>query len=176
MRGDPAVRDQEAIGWHRSGGVWAVSVDVARPMRVEFLLDDLKQALLRLSLTGDDLKDGAKARVARELWKARGVVFHRWRHYYAARMGDRLDARTVMVATGHRTPAMFEHYADHKLEEQLKEVGAAAAEAFAQNSRSNSCVSLGNPEPFPNGRVRHGGSGHIAHTCVKVARSYPIGL
>jgi hypothetical protein len=57
-------------------------------------------------------------------------VCHSWRHCYAARMADRPDARSGMVATGLKTAAMFEHHADHKLEQQLKEVGAAAAEEF----------------------------------------------
>lgn len=45
-------------------------------------------------------------------------------------MADRLDERTVMLATGHKTASMHQHYADHVLEEQIRKVGAAAAEAF----------------------------------------------
>lgn len=106
------------------------SADAARPMRVEILLDGLNRALLRLSLTDDELKDPAKVQQARATWQARGVVFHSWRHYFSARMADRLDARTVMLATGHKTAAMLEHYADHVLEDHLLQLGAAAAEAF----------------------------------------------
>ena len=34
-----------------------------------------------------------KVQLAREYWKARGMVFHSWRHYFAARMADQIEAR-----------------------------------------------------------------------------------
>jgi integrase len=43
-----------------------------RPMDFHCLLDGLKDALLRLSLTEEDLKDQAKVQKAIEYWKARG--------------------------------------------------------------------------------------------------------
>jgi integrase len=45
--------------------------------------------------------------------EARGVVFHSWRHYYAARMADRMTADQVSRITGHKSRAIFEEYADH---------------------------------------------------------------
>ena len=39
---------------------------------------------------------------------AREVVFHSWRHYYAARMADRMTADQVSRVTGHNSRAVFE--------------------------------------------------------------------
>jgi integrase len=60
----------------------------------------------------------------------RGIVFHSWRHYYAARMTDRMSADQISRITGHKTKAVFEHYADHITDQNLDEVGAVAAETF----------------------------------------------
>jgi integrase len=60
----------------------------------------------------------------------RGIVFHSWRHYYAARMADRMEADKLCRVTGHKTKAVFEDYADHITEENLEEVGKVGAEVF----------------------------------------------
>jgi integrase len=62
--------------------------------------------------------------------EARGIVFHSWRHYYAARMADRMTADQVSRITGHKSRAIFEEYADHITEENLEEVGRVGAEVF----------------------------------------------
>jgi len=62
--------------------------------------------------------------------QARGIVFHSWRHYYAARMADRMTADKVSRITGHKSRAIFEGYADHITEENLAEVGKIGAEVF----------------------------------------------
>jgi integrase len=49
---------------------------------------------------------------------------------YATNIADRLDARTVQKATGHKTEATLEHYADHELEGGISRLGVAAGEAF----------------------------------------------
>ena len=69
-------------------------------------------------------------REARSYWKERNIVFHSWRHFYAARMSDRLEARKVMLVTGHKTRAVFDGYADHALDSDLSEVAQASAETF----------------------------------------------
>jgi integrase len=61
---------------------------------------------------------------------ARGIVFHSHRHYYAARMADRMTAEKVRRVTGHKSQAVFEEYADHVTNENLEEVRAAGAEVF----------------------------------------------
>lgn len=62
--------------------------------------------------------------------KARRIVFHSWRHYYAARMTDRMTADKVSRITGHKSRAIFEKYADHIDEKNLEEVGRVGAEVF----------------------------------------------
>jgi integrase len=61
---------------------------------------------------------------------ARGIVFHSWRHYYAARMADRMTADQVSRVTGHKSRAIFDEYADHITEENLEEAGRIGAEVF----------------------------------------------
>jgi len=63
--------------------------------------------------------------------KVRGIVFHSWRHYYAARMADRMTAEQVSRVTGHKSRAVYEEYADHITEENLEEVGKVGAEVFS---------------------------------------------
>jgi len=61
---------------------------------------------------------------------ARGIVFHSWRHYYAARMADRMTADQVSRVTGHKSRAVFDAYSDHITEENLEAVGRVGAEVF----------------------------------------------
>ncbi len=103
-----------------------------RPMDFHFLLDGLKDALVRMTLTEEERKIPAKVEEARRRWKGRQIVFHSWRHYYAARMADRLESRKVMLATGHANGAVFESYADHATAEVFEEVRSAATAAFAE--------------------------------------------
>ncbi|GHU97970.1 hypothetical protein FACS189483_05310 [Spirochaetia bacterium] len=63
-------------------------------------------------------------------WKKRNVVFHSWRHFYAARMTDKLEARKVMLATGHKTESVFKGYSDHALESDLTDVAVTTGEVF----------------------------------------------
>ena len=62
--------------------------------------------------------------------KGRGIVFHSWRHFYAARMADRMTAEQVSRVTGHKSKAVFDEYADHVTEENLREAGKVGAEVF----------------------------------------------
>jgi integrase len=61
---------------------------------------------------------------------ARGIVFHSHRHYYAARMVDKMTAEQVSRITGHKSRAVFEEYADHVIEENLEQMSKAGAEVF----------------------------------------------
>lgn len=110
---------------------WSVS-RADRPMDFHFLIDGLKGALVAMSLTEDERKDPAKVAESRRYWRQRAVVYHSWRHYYAARMADRLEARKVMVSTGHANGAVFQAYADHGTAEVFAEVRTAAQEAFGK--------------------------------------------
>jgi integrase len=84
------------------------------PMDNKLLVKGLKAAC---SLAGIDAE-------------ARGIVFHSHRHYYAARMADRMTADQISRITGHKSRAVFEEYADHIITENLEEVGAVGAEVF----------------------------------------------
>jgi integrase len=106
-----------------------------RPWDQEGLLLQLKKMLIMMRM-GDLVheEDPIKRKQAREeaitYWKKRNVVFHSWRHFYAARMADRLEARKVMLATGHKTEAVFRGYAEHALENDLTEVAVTTGEVF----------------------------------------------
>ena len=85
-----------------------------------------KPAISRVLLNGlhQALKDiGVDSR-------ARDIVFHSWRHYYAARMADRMTADKISRVTGHKSKAVYDEYADHVTEENLEEVGKIGAEVF----------------------------------------------
>jgi hypothetical protein len=45
-------------------------------------------------------------------------------------MADLVDARSLGQATGHKTPAMLEHYAAHANENRFNAVKAATEKAF----------------------------------------------
>lgn len=50
---------------------------------------------------------------------ARGIVFHSWRHFYAARMADKAAAEEIMRVTGHKSREVFNEYQDHIERENL---------------------------------------------------------
>jgi integrase len=67
-----------------------------------------------------------------EYWKKRRVVFHSWRHFYAAELAKRLKARQVMASTGHRTEAVFWEYAGHILEGDMSELAQTQGQVFGK--------------------------------------------
>jgi integrase len=85
-----------------------------KPMDNKVLIHGLKEAC---SLAGIDAV-------------ARSIVFHRHRHYYAARMADKMTADQITRITGHKSRAVFAEYAAHVISENLEEVGAVGAEVF----------------------------------------------
>ena len=76
--------------------------------------------------------DSGKVKKAVEYWRSRRVSYHSWRHLWAARMADRLEARKVMSATGHKSGAVFEVYADHVTEKTLMEVQEVSEDTFGR--------------------------------------------
>lgn len=58
------------------------------------------------------------------------ICFHAWRHFYSARMADLIDQRKLQRATGHKTAAMLEHYADHAKEQDFVELSKTARLLF----------------------------------------------
>jgi hypothetical protein len=45
-------------------------------------------------------------------------------------MADKLESRKVMLATGHKTEAVFKIYSDHALAEDLKKVAETTDDVF----------------------------------------------
>jgi integrase len=86
-----------------------------KPMDNKLLIEGLKDACSQAGI------DAA----------ARGIVFHSHRHYYAARMADIMTAEKITRITGHKSRAVFEEYADHIIDENIAEVGSAAAAVFS---------------------------------------------
>ncbi|MDR1785208.1 MAG: site-specific integrase [Spirochaetaceae bacterium] len=64
--------------------------------------------------------------------RGRNIVFHGWRHFYAALITDRVDAGKVKKITGHLTRAMLDHYADHETDEALEAARTAGRFVFAR--------------------------------------------
>jgi integrase len=62
--------------------------------------------------------------------KARRIVFHSHRHYYASRMVDRMTAEQVKRLTGHKSQAVFEGYTDHIISENIDAAMAIGSEVF----------------------------------------------
>jgi integrase len=62
----------------------------------------------------------------------RHIDFHSFRHFYAARMVDKMTPEQVARVTGHKSIAIFEQYADHITEENLKEMANAGSEVFGK--------------------------------------------
>ena len=71
-----------------------------------------------------------KIGISKEERMSRNIVFHSWRHRYAAKMADLVDARSLGLATGHKTQAMLEHYAAHANETHFQAVQNATVKAF----------------------------------------------
>lgn len=90
-----------------------------QPMDHKFLNDGLMEAMIKIGITKEEKK-------------SRNLVFHGWRHRYAAKMADLVDARSLGLATGHKTMAMLEHYAAHANENHYKAVRETTEKAFGQ--------------------------------------------
>jgi integrase len=108
-------------------------------------LKALKKMLIKLYMTYNppEIKQDATKKETRDIlkkltreavdyWTMRNIVFHSWRHFYSARMADKMDARKVMLATGHKAEAVFQGYADHALENDLAEVTLVTNEIFGK--------------------------------------------
>jgi len=104
------------------------SADPDRPIGDHVFSSYLLDALIAMRIA--TAPSGTTSEEAKAYWRKRAVTFHSWRHFYSARMADRIDARTVMLATGHSTKSVFEAYADHALQSDLERVAEAANQAF----------------------------------------------
>jgi len=85
-----------------------------RPVDHKILLKELKGACVAIGVD----------------YKSRRICFHSHRHYWSARMADRIEADKLQRITGHRSKAVFDQYAAHVIDENLEEVGRVGAEVF----------------------------------------------
>jgi integrase len=127
----PAIRDAmlylAKLNPHGNGYVFFGS-EKTRPLTPDSPLKKLKKMLIILH-AGENPSD-EKIKESKDYWKKRNVVFHSWRHFYASRMADKIEARKVMLATGHTTEAVFRGYSDHALESDLTDVAYTTSEVF----------------------------------------------
>jgi integrase len=131
----PSLRDALRAAYGQNpykNGFIFYGTDPGRPISRFVPENNLKAMLVKMKMTedADDPTDKEAKKKAREYWKKRNVVFHSWRHFYASRMVDKIEARKVMLATGHKTEEIFKVYTDHKLENDLIEVAATTNEVF----------------------------------------------
>jgi integrase len=127
----PAIRDAMldlAKTNTRNNGYIFSSDRKDRPYNSATPTSELKKMLFRLRAGENPSPEQEKE--VREYWKKRNVDFHSWRHFYASRMTDKIAARKVMLATGHKTEAVFKAYSDHALESDLLDVAVVTGEVF----------------------------------------------
>jgi integrase len=98
-----------------------------KPCESDILLNGLHNAIE--TLNADLVKEGHESEQIN--WKERNIVFHSWRHYWAARMSDRMTAEQLSRITGHKSKAVFEEYADHITDKNIEEVGKVGREVFS---------------------------------------------
>ncbi len=58
------------------------------------------------------------------------VTFHAWRHFFATYMHGKVEDKILQMATGHKTHAMLEHYANHTRLEDINELKIAQKSVF----------------------------------------------
>jgi integrase len=88
-----------------------------KPAEQDIFLDGLREALQAAGMT----EAGAKV-----------YTFHAWRHYFTAYMRDQLNEKLLRRQTGHKTPAMLEHYSDHRIAGERESIQQAQRAAFGR--------------------------------------------
>lgn len=64
--------------------------------------------------------------------EAKSYCFHSWRHFYAAYMSDNVNQRALQSQTGHKTIEMLEHYENHHIESDIKQITDAQQRLFGE--------------------------------------------
>jgi integrase len=84
-------------------------------MEQDILRRDLKDALIKIGLKKEDIKN---------------YTFHGWRHYFTAYMRTRIDDKLLQFQTGHRDISMLRHYSDHRIIGDKERIQKAQIETF----------------------------------------------
>lgn len=108
---------ENPFGWDKERFIFYGTLP-EKPVVENVLVEGFKDALVRSGVSESERK-------------ARNIVFHSWRHYYAKVIADRVDQRQAQLALGHMTAAMTAYYADHKTEADLVAIERAVGDAFA---------------------------------------------
>jgi len=101
-----------------------------KPMNIDVLNKGLSAVYVAMKLPEDKQGNIEEQEKIREAMIDRGICFHSWRHFYATHLADKIELRTVQLATGHKTPAMAAHYADHAQGSHLDQVSKAVNDVF----------------------------------------------
>lgn len=135
----PDVRDRllrlvAANPWQSGPEAWVMwsTRTPDRPVDPQHFYRELIKTLPRLRVSQSEYESISARRRERDYWRQRKIVFHSWRHFYAARMADKIDKHKVMQATGHKSQSVFDVYADHVTSEVMREVADVTVEAFGQ--------------------------------------------
>ncbi len=99
-----------------------------RPLDANRILLGFRQALVMLH--GVSWEDKDKRDAVLKEYSEKFIDFHSWRHFYAKHMADRVDARTGQLGTGHKSTVLFEEYANHTTERDMKRLEQATSDAF----------------------------------------------
>ena len=86
-----------------------------KPIEQDIFRRDLKDALMKINMDAES---------------AKAYTFHGWRHYFTAYMRDKVTEKLLQSQTGHKTLAMLEHYADHKITGDRERIRQAQIETF----------------------------------------------
>jgi integrase len=109
-------------------GTWSDPVQVQDMIRPEvYLTAKSKDNHIEVRYRSDNIKPETPMIIDTQ---TRTIVFHSWRHYYVARMMDKMTAEQVTRITGHKSEAVFAEYADHIITENLEQMGKTGAEVF----------------------------------------------
>jgi len=96
-----------------------------KPIEQDIFRRDLKDALIKIGLNKEEAKN---------------YIFHGWRHYFTAYMRPRIDEKILQSQTGHKTLAMLEHYAGHRIAGDRERLRQAQIETFSGLLPDNSKV------------------------------------
>lgn len=95
-----------------------------RPIEEHIFRNGLHDALEKIGMGKDEAKK---------------YCFHAWRHFYAAYMKDRITTKLLQNQTGHKTIAMLEHYANHKIngdDERIQQAQIGVFGAIVENAHT----------------------------------------
>jgi len=103
------------VGDNMNSFVFWGGIKSDQPMDVKKLALDLREQLCKIGFSKEEAKQ---------------YCFHSWRHFYAAYMSDNVNQRALQSQTGHKTIEMLEHYENHHIESDMKQITDAQQKLF----------------------------------------------